>query len=38
MMLVEGGSVTGRNAFTKSFAPAVMVIMDLRWREVDPIY
>jgi hypothetical protein len=26
------------DAFTKSFAPAAMVIVDPRWREVGPIY
>jgi hypothetical protein len=26
------------DAFMKSFAPAVMIIVDPRWREVDPIY
>jgi hypothetical protein len=27
-----------KDVFTKSFAPAVMVIVDLRWREVDSLY
>jgi hypothetical protein len=27
-----------KDAFTESFAPAAMVIVDLRWREVGTIY
>jgi hypothetical protein len=26
------------DAFTKSFAPAAIVIVDPRWREMGPIY
>jgi hypothetical protein len=36
--LVGDGLVAVEDAFTKSFAPAAMVIVDPRWREVGLVY